>query len=74
MRKTNGCVDGLCNLVQMGERQSTSGDSGGPVYWGTSAYGIHTGGMHDPIWPFDRDIFSRPDRIGDALGIAIATV
>ena len=66
--------DNFCNLVQMGARLSADGDSGGPVYWGSTAYGLHQGWMWDPVWPFTRDVFSRADRIDDALGyVYIAT-
>ncbi len=73
VRKVDVCKDNLCNLVQMGARLSAPLDSGGPVYWGSTAYGLHQGWMWDP-WPFKRDVFSRADRIDDALGyVYIAT-
>ncbi len=72
VRKLNVCKGSICNLVQMGEHLSADGDSGGPVYWVYTAYGIHHGAMYDP-WPFSREVFSRADRIDDALGINIAT-
>lgn len=72
VRKLNVCSGGECNLVQMGADLSAGGDSGGPVFWGRYAYGLHKGEMYDP-WPYDRDIFSRADRIDNALGITIAT-
>lgn len=43
------------------------------MYWGNTAYGLHQGWIYDPFWPFDREVFSRADRIDDALGIYIAT-
>ena len=73
VRSLNVCTDSLCNLVQMGARLAAGGDSGGPVYWGNTAYGLHQGWMYDPAFPFDRDVFSRADRIDNALGIYIAT-
>ena len=72
VRKLNVCSLGECNLVQMGAHLATGGDSGGPVYWGNTAYGLNKGWMHDP-WPFKRELFSRADRIDNALGISIAT-
>jgi hypothetical protein len=45
------------------------GDSGGPFYWGNTAYGFDCCWRYDPIWPFDRDLFSRADRLDDALGV-----
>jgi hypothetical protein len=68
----NVCHFDLCNLVQMDARRATGGDSGGPVYWGNTAYGFHQGWRYDPVWPFDRDLFSRADRIDNALGVNVA--
>jgi hypothetical protein len=73
VRKLNVCFDSLCNLVQMGAHLSAGGDSGGPVFWGNAAYGVHQGWMYDPAWPFDRELFSRADRIDNALSVFIAT-
>ncbi|MDE2718618.1 MAG: S1 family peptidase [Chloroflexota bacterium] len=72
VRKLNVCVGSMCNLVQMGARRAKSGDSGGPVFKGNTAYGLHQGWMDDP-WPFKRDLFSRADQIYNALGTHIAT-
>ena len=72
VRKINYCTGDLCRLVQMGSHLSEVGDSGGPVYWGNAAYGIHYGKVYDP-WPFTREAFSRADRIDNALGVSIAT-
>jgi streptogrisin C len=68
----NVCHFDLCNLVQMDARRATGGDSGGPVYWNNTAYGFHQGWRYDPVWPFDRDLFSRADRIDNALGVNVA--
>ena len=73
VRKVNVCAGGECNLVQMDADLSAGGDSGGSVFWNYTAYGLHKGEMYDPFWPFDRDIFSRADRIDNALNIFIAT-
>jgi len=56
----------------MGSLLSERGDSGGPVYWGNTAFGLHYGKVFDP-WPFSREAFSRADRIDNALGVFIAT-
>lgn len=71
VRRLGVCKDNMCSLVQMGARLAAAGDSGGPVYWGNTAYGIHQGWHYDPSWPFDRDLFSRADRLPDALGVAV---
>lgn len=73
VRKLDVCLNGDCHLVQMGARLAAGGDSGGPIYWGTTAYGLHKGWHYDPSWPNDRDLFSRGSRIDDALGVWIAT-
>ncbi len=72
VRKLNVCSGVYCNLVQMGARRAKGGDSGGPVFKGNTAYGLHQGWMDDP-WPFKRDLFSRADQIYNALGTRIAT-
>lgn len=73
VRKLNVCNGSRCNLVQMEERLAAGGDSGGPVFYNYTAYGLHQGYVYDPVWPFDRDVFSRADRIDNALGINVAT-
>lgn len=74
VRKLNVCRSVYCNLVQMEARLAAGGDSGGPVFWGNTAYGLHEGWQYDPFEPFDRDLFSRADRIDNAFsGWNIAT-
>lgn len=73
VRALNHCNGSACNLVMMGARLAAGGDSGGPIYWGNTAYGLQQGWKYDPAWPADRDLFSRADRIGNALGVWIAT-
>ena len=73
VRKLNVCSGQYCNLVQMEQHLSAAGDSGGPVFYNYTAYGIHRGWMYDPFWPFKREVFSRADLIDEALGISIAT-
>lgn len=73
VRKLYICKGIVCNLVQMESRLAAPGDSGGPIYYGNTAYGLHHGWMYDPNSPHDRDLFSRADLIDDALGIFIAT-
>jgi streptogrisin C len=67
----NVCHFAICNLVQMDVRTVDLGDSGGPWYWGNTAYGLTYGWRFDPFPPFDRDLFSRADRIDNALGVTI---
>lgn len=65
-----GCV--ALGLVQMDARLAAGGDSGGPVFWGNTAYGFHQGYVYD-VWPADRDVFSRSHRIDDTLGVVVAS-
>ena len=73
VRALHHCNGSACNLVMMGARLAAGGDSGGPIYWANTAYGLHQGWKYDPVWPADRDLFSRADRIDNALGVWIAT-
>ncbi|MGH3735041.1 MAG: hypothetical protein ACRDT6_05400 [Micromonosporaceae bacterium] len=73
VRKLGVCSNDDCNLVQMGARLAEPGDSGGPVFWGNTAYGLHKGWHYDPFWPYDRDLFSRADRMDNALNTYVAT-
>jgi len=67
----NVCHFSLCNLVEMDARTTVGGDSGGPFFWGNTAYGFMYGWRYDPVWPYDRDLFSRADRITQALGVFV---
>lgn len=73
IRNSSICHSSNCNQIQMGERLATGGDSGGSVFWGRTAYGLHQGWHYDPTWPADRDLASKADRIDNALGIYVAT-
>ena len=64
------CNKKVYNLVQMGAHLSQGGDSGAPVYWGNTAYGLHQGVMYDPT---SREVFSQATRIDNALNVYIAT-
>lgn len=37
------CRDNYCNLVSMDTHPTDNGDSGGPWYYGSTAYGVHSG-------------------------------
>lgn len=70
VRKLDVCTFSVCHLIQMEADLSSGGDSGGPVFWGNVAYGLHRGWMLD-LTP--RDTFSRANRIDEAIGVFIAT-
>lgn len=56
-----------CNLTRMKNRLAAVGDSGGPWYYGNTAYGFHSGGA--PTVFGERDAFSKATLIDDALGV-----
>lgn len=58
-----------CRLVRTDNDISDNGDSGGPWYWGTTAYGIHWGTFG--TWLGDRSAFSRATYIDEAIGVQI---
>lgn len=65
------CYNGSCNLTRLENRKSSGGDSGGPVYWGSSAVGLHKGYNW---WQWkDRDLYTRADLIPAGLGVNVAT-
>jgi streptogrisin C len=66
------CKGAVCNLVRMESRLAAGGDSGGSVYWANTAYGFHQGSICHPVCPFVADVFSRADRIDNALGVTVA--
>lgn len=43
VRSLSSCRGDYCNLVMMQNRLASGGDSGGPWYWGNTAYGLHSG-------------------------------
>jgi len=67
----NHCRNDYCHLTAMHNRYASGGDSGGPWFWGNTAYGIHSGYKW---WNFkDRDLFTPTDYLSNALGIHVAT-
>ena len=72
VRKIHDCNGVACSLVQFTSNLCDDGDSGGPVYWGNTAYGIQQGWRHDP-WPIKRELFSRADRMFIAISVYVAT-
>ena len=72
--RTNQCVDSqtICGVVLMHNDKSKKGDSGGPWFWGNTAYGIHQGEWF--FLPKVRDTFTPVHHIDDALpGWEVAT-
>lgn len=60
-----------CNLTRMKNREAAGGDSGGPWYYGNTAYGFHKGSVSTALGT--RDVFSKVTLIDDALGVVVRT-
>lgn len=60
-----------CNLTRMKKDTAQPGDSGGPWYYGNTAYGIHKGDV--AVIGGTRDVFSKATLIDEALGVVIRT-
>jgi hypothetical protein len=56
-----------CNLTRMKNAQGDVGDSGGPWYYGNTAYGFHKGTGGTVLGA--RDVFSKATLIDDARGV-----
>lgn len=73
VRQVSVCSGSACNLVQMGNHSTDGGDSGGPWFFGNTAYGIHQGVHCDPFCPYDRSVFTKATRLDNGLGVVVAT-
>jgi len=49
--------------------KADGGDSGGPWYWGSTAYGIHSGYAY--IAPFTRDQFTPASNLPSAMNVEV---
>jgi streptogrisin C len=70
VRATQICYAGYCNLVEMENKRSDSGDSGGPWFYNYTAYGVHHGWFWDPF-PIQRNLFSKALSVFNALDVQI---
>jgi hypothetical protein len=61
----NHCKDGACHLVAMHRRHAAPGDSGGPWFWGNTAYGLHQG--YKVYWFIERDLFTMAVNIPNGM-------
>jgi hypothetical protein len=50
---------------------SAGGDSGGPVYFSSTAYGLHVGGRYDP-YPNLYEVFAEAARLPTVLAVEVA--
>ena len=61
-----------CKVVMMNHGYGQDGDSGGPWYVGTVAYGVHSGWMGCGfLWGAHCDVWSLAIHTDEALGLAI---
>ncbi len=65
------CWNGSCRLVRTEKDQSSGGDSGGPVFVGNSAVGIHKGNNWWQ-WAY-RDLYTRADLFHPGMGVHVDT-
>jgi hypothetical protein len=66
----NHCNGSACGLVAMQNDQASPGDSGGPWFYDTTAYGIHQGWKY---WFGYRDLYTPVVYLPRALGVSVAT-
>jgi streptogrisin C len=65
--KKNQCRDVYCGLMATHRRHAEGGDSGGPWYYGPTAYGIHHGWK--TIFLIRRDLFTPVRQAHSVLGV-----
>lgn len=61
--------DGICNLTAMSGRKAKSGDSGGPWFSSSIAYGVHSG--HIQFGSVERDVFTPVQIAESVLGVRV---
>lgn len=67
----NHCAGDVCHLTAMTHDYAEGGDSGGPWYYGNTAYGIHRGSKY---WFGSRDVFMPQQYFDNAIaGLVVAT-
>ncbi|MER5455229.1 S1 family peptidase [Micromonospora sp. NPDC002389] len=67
----NQCRDQYCGLAMTHRRKAAGGDSGGPWYWGTAAYGVHSG--YKTYNLLTRDMFTPTQQVHITLGLLLKT-
>ncbi len=72
---TCSTFDGIahCKLVRMDHLEAATGDSGGPWYYGTVAYGYHSGYVSCGIFGGQCDVWARATYIDNALAVTVRT-
>ncbi|GAA2293132.1 hypothetical protein GCM10010149_46040 [Nonomuraea roseoviolacea subsp. roseoviolacea] len=67
--RINLCFDQECDMVAMDKAVTKPGDSGGPWFNGTSAYGIHSGVAK--VGGKSRSVYSEVRYLPQALGVTV---
>ncbi|MFD4957878.1 S1 family peptidase [Microbacterium sp. NPDC058389] len=65
----NQCRGSYCGMMTMNNRECQPGDSGGPWFSGSTAYGVHSG--YVTIWGLNRDMFTPINSGLSTLGITL---
>jgi hypothetical protein len=55
----------------MQNRKSGPGDSGGPWFWGQTAYGLHQGWKAYPLWWNECDLFTMVVNLPSGIGVTV---
>lgn len=61
--------DGVCNLTAMSSRKARPGDSGGPWFSSSIAYGVHSGVVN--FYGVERDVFTPVQVAESVLGVSV---
>lgn len=70
--KTGTCRGlSICRLTMMSRRYAQGGDSGGPWYWGNTAYGIHSG--YQWSWGYNRDQLTPLTYLDEGINVYLRT-
>ncbi|XBH23016.1 S1 family peptidase [Jonesiaceae bacterium BS-20] len=67
--KANQCRNTYCGMMTMEKRLAAGGDSGGPWFSSTTAYGVHSGWV--TIWLVARDMFTPVRNGASTLGVTV---
>lgn len=69
--KLNQCRGVYCGQAMTHRRKAANGDSGGPWYWGTTGYGVHSG--YKTYNLLQRDMFTPIQQVHITLGLLLKT-
>lgn len=67
----NHCLGNRCHLTLTENHYAKGGDSGGPWFWGNTAYGIHSGSKNYPWTWSARSSFTPVTYLDEALNVQV---